>query len=145
VAAAMARRRRLRACGDRVVLAVERSAHRRPTYRLGAGREFVVEALVLYMTRLATYCAGWFRILDGVLVELGDVSVCCEKSCSGRGTVAAMRIDVRSVLFLHVELGEPAHNCVSKRYVVVLAHLPLRERAPHGESNGFIPQRCEKA
>ena len=131
----MARRRRLRACGDRVVLAVERSAHRRPTYRLGAGREFVVEALVLYMTRLATYCAGWFRILDGVLVELGDVSVCCEESCRGRGMVVGPSVDVSSVLLLHVKLRESAHNRVGQRLMVILAHLPLRERAPDGESN----------
>ena len=97
------------------------------------------------MTRFPAYCAGWSRILDGVLVELGDVSVCCEESCRGRGMVVGPSVDVSSVLLLHVKLRESAHNRVGQRLMVILAHLPLRERAPHGESNGFIPQRCEKA
>ena len=49
--------------------------------------------------------------------------------------VVGPSVDVSSVLLLHVKLGESAHNRVGQRLLVILAHLPLRERAPYGESN----------
>ena len=98
------------------------------------------------MTRLAAYCAGWSSILDGVLVDLEDVCASCEKSRGGRSASTASLVDVRPVLFfLHIELGEPAHDRVRQTLVVILAHLPIRERAPHGESKGSISKRSHKA
>ena len=144
MAVAVARRWQLRAW---VVLVVKRSAYRRPTYRLGARSKLVVEALIFGMARFTAHRTGWSRVLGRVLVDLGIVCVSREKSCGGRSASTVTLVNVRPVLLLlfHKKLRESAHDRVRQTRGRIRYHLPLRERAPHCESDRFIPKRGKQA
>jgi hypothetical protein len=99
------------------------------------------------MARFAAHCTRWSHVLGRVLVDLGTVCVSREKSCGGRSASTVTLVNVRPVLLLlfHKKLRESAHDRVRQTRGRIRYHLPLRERAPHCESDRFIPKRGKQA